>query len=70
LLGIRVKFKRKIAMIKKEKAKSVKTGAKAKKGGKYVCDTCGMAVTVGQECCCDDCNITCCGEDMTLLASC
>lgn len=54
-------------MTKKAKAKSAKTGAKAKKGAKYVCDACGMIVTVDEACSCDPCAISCCGQDMALL---
>lgn len=44
---------------------------KAKKGMKYVCDECGMAVIVDDVCDCPDvCDITCCGEDMRLLNTC
>lgn len=54
-------------MVKRAKAKGAKTGSKTKKGTKYICDVCGMVVTVYKECGCDPCNITCCGQDMTLL---
>lgn len=57
-------------MIKKEKSKSAKPGTKVKKGDKYVCDSCGMAVTVDKACCCEPCGIACCGQDMKLLACC
>ncbi len=51
-----------------EKSKGAKkTGAKTKKGSKYVCDACGMVVTVDQACGCDPCDIICCGQDMSLL---
>ena len=57
-------------MAKKGKTKSVKTAIKAKKGAKYVCNACGVAVTVDKECCCDPCDIICCGQDMTLSPCC
>lgn len=57
-------------MVKKEKAKGVKAASKKKKGSKYVCDACGMVVTVDKECGCDSCNISCCGQDMSLLTCC
>lgn len=37
----------------------------AKKGDKYVCGVCGMAVTVDKTCgCVDTCDIVCCGKEM------
>jgi hypothetical protein len=57
-------------MKKKARAKNVKTGAKAKKGEKYVCDACGMVITVDKACGCDPCGITCCGQDMSPLSCC
>jgi len=52
------------------KTKRTKIGAKAKKGAKYICDACGMIVTVDKECACDPCDITYCSQDMTLLTCC
>jgi len=51
-------------------AKTAKTGSKVKKGTKYVCNACGMVVTVDKECVCDPCDIICCGQDMALLTYC
>ncbi len=48
--------------IKKAK-KAVKKAMK--KGDKYVCGVCGMAVTVDKACgCTDACDILCCGKGM------
>lgn len=57
-------------MEKKEKAKIAKTSSKAKKGERFACDACGMVVSVDQGCCCDPCNIVCCGQNMRLLGCC
>lgn len=57
-------------MVKKGKTKAAKTGARLKKGEKYVCDACGMAVTVNKECGCNPCDITCCGQSMVPSACC
>jgi len=38
----------------------------AKKGSRYVCNVCGMAVTVDNVCSCTDCDIMCCGQKMVL----
>ncbi len=52
-------------------AKTVKKSVKkpaakvAKKGDKYACEVCGMAVTVDSACgCVDSCDLICCGEQM------
>ncbi len=56
--------------MKKEKGKSAKKSATIKKGGKYVCDACGIVVTVDKACDCDPCGISCCGQEMSPLACC
>lgn len=36
-----------------------------KSGARYICDACGLALTVDTACSCDDfCDIICCGEQM------
>lgn len=57
-------------MVKKVKAKSAKISSKAQKGDKYTCDACGMIITVDNDCSCEPCGITCCDQDMRLLAGC
>ncbi len=58
-------------MIKKSNKKNTNKTEKAKKGMRYICDECGMAVTVDEVCSCSDaCDITCCGQNMRLLDSC
>ncbi|MFA5388208.1 MAG: hypothetical protein WC312_00435 [Candidatus Omnitrophota bacterium] len=55
-------------MKKKTVKKAGRKTKKAEKGMKYVCDECGMAVTVNDACSCTDvCDITCCGRDMRLV---
>lgn len=45
--------------------KNKKKAAKSKKGSRYVCKVCGLAVTVDNICgCVDACDIICCGEEM------
>jgi hypothetical protein len=51
-------------MVKKAKAKKTSSAGKAKKGDKYVCNSCGMTVKVDEPCGCDSCAVTCCGEPM------
>ncbi|MCK9431935.1 MAG: hypothetical protein M0R00_03135 [Candidatus Omnitrophica bacterium] len=51
-------------MVKKAKSKKAGSGAKVKKGDKYVCNYCGMTVTVADPCDCESCGISCCGEPM------
>ncbi len=51
-------------MEKKTKAKAAKKKMKHKKGSKYICDACGVVVTVDEPCACDPCGISCCGETM------
>lgn len=38
--------------------------AKAKTGDRYVCDECGMVVSVEEPCTCDACGIVCCDVPM------
>jgi predicted ATP-dependent serine protease len=38
--------------------------AKAKTGDRYVCDECGMVVSVEEACTCDACGIVCCDVPM------
>ena len=49
-------------------AKTVKKRAAVKavkKGAKYVCEVCGLAVTVDNVCgCVESCDIICCGQQM------
>jgi len=48
-------------MVKKVMRKRVK----AKKGGRYACGVCGLAITVDNICgCIDACDIVCCGKQM------
>jgi len=51
-------------MAEKRAVKKVSKKA-VKKGDRYQCDVCGLAVTVDKACgCADVCDITCCGEQM------
>lgn len=38
--------------------------AKAKTGDRYVCDACGMVVSVEGACICDPCGLVCCDIPM------
>lgn len=38
--------------------------AKAKTGDRYVCDECGMVVSVEGACICDPCGLVCCDVPM------
>lgn len=38
--------------------------ARAKQGERYVCDECGMVVSVEEPCTCDACGIVCCDVPM------
>ncbi len=54
-------------MAEKKKAATQKPSAKKKvaKGDAYVCEVCGLAVTVDTVCgCVDVCDIVCCGKPM------
>lgn len=45
--------------------KSTKKAKRAKKGSRYVCGVCGLAITVDNICgCVDACDIICCQEAM------
>lgn len=49
------------------KGKMLKPKAKRrnKEGDRYVCDVCGLGVTVDEECCCSDpCDLICCDMPM------
>lgn len=48
------------------KAKAARKGAApVKKGARYACGVCGIAVTVDDVCgCVDTCDIICCGRQM------
>ena len=56
-------------MIKNKESKVAKATSKAKKGMKYVCDSCGIILSVEEACDCDLCDIICCGQDMKVLTS-
>ncbi len=56
--------------MKKEKYKIEKASIKTKKGMRYVCDSCGLIVTVDKACLCDPCQIICCGQEMKILTRC
>jgi hypothetical protein len=46
-------------------AKGTKKAPKNKKGGKYSCNVCGLAISVDELCgCVDTCDIVCCGQEM------
>ncbi len=48
---------------KKEAGKQVKKAKK--KGDRYQCGVCGLAVTIDEICnCVDACDIICCGKEM------
>ena len=50
---------------KKTAAKSVKKTKGVKKGDKYVCGVCGLAVSVDKVCgCIETCDLICCGREM------
>ena len=49
--------------MKKKTKKAVRRVKKAKK--RYICEVCGLAVSVDNVCgCVDTCDIICCGEQM------
>lgn len=56
--------------MKKEKCNIKKASIKTKVGMRYVCDSCGIIVTVSKACSCDPCQIICCGQDMKILVRC
>lgn len=41
---------------------------RAKEGDLYVCDECGMAVTIEEACGCDACGLVCCDVQMVKKA--
>lgn len=44
---------------------SSKKGKTVKKGNKYVCDVCGLVISVDEVCgCVGMCDLICCGEKM------
>jgi hypothetical protein len=55
---------------KKSAAAKSKSKAVTSKGDLYVCEECGLIVTVDEMCdCVDVCDIICCGEPMRLKKS-
>lgn len=63
------KTKKKTVTVKKKKTaaktKSKATKSKIKKGARYQCSVCGVAVSIDEVCgCMDVCDIVCCGEQM------
>ena len=55
--------------MKKEKCNIKKANIKTRVGMQYVCDSCGIIVTVSKACSCDPCQIICCGQDMKILTA-
>jgi hypothetical protein len=54
-----------MAVATKKKTAKKTTKRKIKKGAKYSCSVCGVAVRVDEVCgCVDMCDIVCCGEQM------
>jgi hypothetical protein len=59
----KAKAKKKTTVAAKTKKKTAKP--KIKKGSKYQCSVCGIAVRVDEVCgCVDVCDIICCGKQM------
>jgi hypothetical protein len=53
------------AMVEKKAAQKVPAKGKMAKGDSYVCQVCGLAVTVDEICgCVGVCDIICCGKPM------
>jgi hypothetical protein len=49
----------------KGKSLKAKKKRKNKAGDRYICDVCGLGVTVDEECCCaDPCDLICCDMPM------
>jgi len=49
----------------KGKSLKAKEKRKNKAGDRYICDVCGLGVTVDEECCCaDPCDLICCEMPM------
>ncbi len=58
-----IKAKKKTAATTKTKKKKAKL--KIKKGDRYQCSVCGIAVSIDKVCgCVDVCDIVCCGRQM------
>lgn len=57
-------------MVKDKKTRVAKASSKAKKGMKYVCDSCGIILSIEKTCDCSLCDIICCGQDMKVLTRC
>jgi hypothetical protein len=54
-----------MAKVKGTTAKKTAAKKKVTKGDSYICEVCGLAVTVDEECgCVDVCDIICCGQPM------
>lgn len=51
-------------MKKNVKKTHVKRSGKTKSGKKYICDTCGVVLSVDNECSCDPCDLICCNQNM------
>lgn len=52
-------------MPKTSSVKIKKTPSKSRKGRKYVCEVCGLAVTVDRDCgCAEACELICCDKVM------
>lgn len=51
--------------VARKTTKAVSKKKVAKKGDKYVCDVCGLVVSVDNACgCVESCDLICCGEQM------
>lgn len=51
-----------VSMVKKRITKKAK---RSKRNSRYICEACGMIVTVDNVCnCVDACDIICCGKEM------
>ena len=45
--------------------KNTKKSNKTKKGSRYICNACGLVLTVDEICgCVEACDIICCGKEM------
>lgn len=47
-----------------KKATGSKKKKEIKKGNKYVCNVCGLVVSVDEVCGCEVCDLICCGKQM------
>ena len=69
-MAVKKVTKAKKASVSSRTKKAVKKTAPKKQkelkpGARYVCDTCGLSMTVDNACRCTDfCDIICCGEQM------